>query len=48
MENFYHLEEHRKVFNVDDWYQRTTLDILGSLLFGEALGCLDKGMVRSS
>lgn len=34
-------------FNLVNWYNFTTFDIIGDLAFGESFGCLDKGNVTS-
>lgn len=30
-------------FNLVNWYNFTTFDIIGDLAFGEPFGCLDRG-----
>lgn len=36
-----------EVFNMVDWLNFTTFDIIGDLAFGEPFGCLDKGQFHS-
>lgn len=36
-----------RAFNMVDWLNFTTFDIIGDLAFGEPFGCLDSGMSRS-
>ncbi|KAF2021584.1 averantin oxidoreductase, partial [Aaosphaeria arxii CBS 175.79] len=35
--------ENRQSFNIVDWYNFMTFDVIGDLSFGESFGCLDRG-----
>ena len=37
------MEKRGELFNVVNWYNFTTFDIIGDLAFGEPFGCLDRG-----
>ncbi|KAH8680028.1 averantin oxidoreductase [Tricladium varicosporioides] len=40
---FWKFAKKDEVFNVVDWFNFTTFDVIGDLCFGEPFGCLDEG-----
>ena len=43
MNNIEGFAQQRKSFNIVDWFNFMTFDVIGDLAFGESFGCLDKG-----
>jgi cytochrome P450 len=43
LDNFKSFAEQDKSFNIVDWFNFMTFDIIGDLSFGESFGCLDRG-----
>lgn len=37
------MSDRGEMFNLVNWYNFTTFDIIGDLAFGEPFGCLDRG-----
>jgi cytochrome P450 len=47
IKNLNRLEQKREVFNMVNWLNFTTFDIIGDLAFGEPFGCLEFGEFHS-
>lgn len=43
IQNLRRMAAEKKTFNMVDWLNFTTFDIIGDLAFGEPFGCLDSG-----
>ncbi|KAF2265381.1 cytochrome P450 [Lojkania enalia] len=43
LNNMKTFSEENQTFNIVDWYNFMTFDVIGDLAFGESFGCLDRG-----
>ncbi|OAG06908.1 averantin oxidoreductase [Paraphaeosphaeria sporulosa] len=43
LDNVEAFAQEKKSFNIVDWFNFMTFDVIGDLAFGESFGCLDKG-----